>query len=307
MNNFLQHKDENKTKTLQPHINVKKGSRGIKKCDGLSHIFSGHKILPGNRHGNVLYYLLFPMPSQPQIITAFELHDVEAIKNCFANGINPNEIVGGKPLFYSLVNMYTRSPLFKDCIRACVENGLVFDDKILLAVLLDDAAMLDKLLEENKTAIQAVYSLDCTFTPLHKCSLLHICAEYNHVASAKILVNHGIGANIKAGIDENGFGGHTPIFHTVNQHNNNSMDMLQFLLEKKASLDITVPGLIWGKGYEWETFVPSVNPVSYAMMGLLRQFQRTEKDIYKVVSLLMKAKYGIAYSPANVPNRYLHP
>jgi hypothetical protein len=40
------------------------------------------------------------------------------------------------------------------------------------------------------------------------------------------------------------------------------------------------------------------------MMGLLRQFQRTEQQIYKVVSILLKANYGIDYFPANVPNKY---
>jgi hypothetical protein len=71
-------------------------------------------------------------------------------------------------------------------------------------------------------------------------------------------------------------------------------------------LDITIKGLIWGKGYEWETFIPSVNPISYAMMGLLRQFQRIEKQIYEVVSLLLKSKYGIDYFPPNIPNKYLN-
>jgi hypothetical protein len=67
-----------------------------------------------------------------------------------------------------------------------------------------------------------------------------------------------------------------------------------------------VDGLIWGKGYEWETLIPAVNPISYAMMGLLRQFQRTEKDIYEVIQILMKAAYGIDYEPINIPNKYLH-
>lgn len=106
-------------------------------------------------------------------------------------------------------------------------------------------------------------------------------------------------------MDENGFGGHSPIFHTVNQHPNNSLDVLKFLISQHADLNTTVTGLIWGKGFEWETFIPSVNPVSYAMMGLLRQFQRTEKQIYEVVSLLLKAKYNIDYFPENVPNKYL--
>ena len=65
-------------------------------------------------------------------------------------------------------------------------------------------------------------------------------------------------------------------------------------------------GLIWGKGYEWETLIAAVNPISYAMMGLLRQFQRTEKDIYEVIQILMKAAFGIDYEPINIPNKYLH-
>ena len=83
--------------------------------------------------------------------------------------------------------------------------------------------------------------------------------------------------------------------------------MMNFLVSHKADLSLTVTGLVWGKGYEWETFIPSVNPISYAMMGLLRQFQRTEQQIYEVVSVLMKSRYGTNYIPANVPNRYLNP
>ena len=121
-----------------------------------------------------------------------------------------------------------------------------------------------------------------------------------------MLVSHGADINAKAGLDENGFGGHTPVFHTVNQHANKSINVLQYLLGLNADLTLTVKGLIWGEGYEWETFIPSVNPISYAMMGLLRQFQRTENDIYEVVSLLLKARYGTEYYPDNIPNKYLN-
>lgn len=148
--------------------------------------------------------------------------------------------------------------------------------------------------------------LDCTFTPLYEASMLHICAEYNHVACAKILVKHGMNAHIKAGLDENGFGGQTPIFHTVNQHDNRCIDMMNYLIAQKANLTLTVKGLIWGQGYEWETYVPSVNPISYAMMGLLRQFQRTEQQIYEVVSILLKEAYHCDYKPTNMPNKYLN-
>ena len=102
-----------------------------------------------------------------------------------------------------------------------------------------------------------------------------------------------------------GFGGQKPIFHTVNQILNHSIDMLDYLLSKSADLQITVAGLIRGKGYEWETLVPAVNPISYAMMGLLPQMHRNEITISTIISLLLKAAYGIDYTPKNVPCAYL--
>jgi hypothetical protein len=240
-----------------------------------------------------------------KIIRDFETHSVEGIRECFENGVDPNQLYKGKPLIYELINMYLRGPNFKNCIKVFVDFGLKFDDKVLLAVLLDDATSLDKLLAENRELLFKTYSLDCTFTPLYEASLLHICAEYNHCACAEKLLEHGADINIKAGVDDNGFGGQTPIFHTVNQHANTCIEALKFFVSKSADLTLTVQGLVWGKGYDWETFIPSVNPISYTMMGLLRQFQRTEPQVYEIVSILMKAKYEIDYSPANVPNKYL--
>lgn len=241
-----------------------------------------------------------------KIITAFELHSVDEIKECLEKGISPNQIIDGKPLIYKLINMYTRGPLFKKCMRVLVDYGLELDDPALLAVLLDDAKQLDIQLAFNKNVLLKKYSLDGAFTPLYEVSLLHICAEYNHLACAEVLVKHGADINATAGLDASGFGGHTPIFHTVNQDANKCLDVLNFLISQKADLSLTVRGLVWGKGYDWETFIPSVNPISYAMMGLLRQFQRTEKHVYEVVSLLLKAQYGIDYHPGNVPNKYLN-
>lgn len=241
-----------------------------------------------------------------KIITAFELHSVEEIRDCFENGVSPNQIVNGRPLIYLLINMYTRGPSFKKCVQVFVDYGLEFEDKILLSVLLDDSNQLDVQLTSSNGLFLKKYSFESTFTPLCEVSLLHICAEYNHLACAEVLIKHGADINSKAGLDVNGFGGHTPIFHTVNQDANKSMDVLKLLISKEADLTLTVKGLVWGKGYEWETFIPSVNPISYAMMGLLRQFQRTEKHIYEVVSLLLKSNYGIDYHPTNVPNKYLN-
>ncbi|MBG9377681.1 ankyrin repeat domain-containing protein [Panacibacter sp. DH6] len=241
-----------------------------------------------------------------KIFTDFELHAADGIRECFKNGVDPDTVVNGKPLIYGLVNMYSRGPLFKRCIQVFIDFDVQVEDKVLLAVLSDNADLLDTLLTADKRALTKRYSFDCVFTPLYEVSLLHICAEYNHLACANVLLRHGADINEKAGLDEHGFGGQTPVFHTVNQDANKSIDMLKWLLALNADLSVEVKGLTWGKGYDWETFIPGVNPLSYAMMGLLRQFQRTEKQIYEIVSLLLIARYGIDYSPANVPNRYLH-
>lgn len=240
-----------------------------------------------------------------KIIGEIEIHSVEGIKECFANGLSPNELYNNEPLIHELTSEYLRSPRFKDCVKAFVEYGLQFQDSILLSVLLNDALSLDQQLTAQPGAIHNRYSLRCAFTPLHEVTLLHICAEFNHVACAEVLVKYGSDINAKAGLDEFGFGGHTPIFHTVNQHSNASADMLKFLLSKSADLNITVAGIIWGKGYEWETLVPAVNPISYAMMGLLPQMHRNEETISATVSLLLKQAYGIDYRSSNVPNKYL--
>ena len=241
-----------------------------------------------------------------QILYYIEVHSVEGIKQYFKDGGDPNETNDGIPLFTMMVEMYTRTPRFKDCIQAFVDAGLELHNKALLWVLTDDAVRLEEILANDPGVVTGTYSLfNNTYTPLTDGTLLHYCAEYNSVACAKLLLKHGADINARAGIDEYGFGGHTPIFHTVNQNMNNSAAMLHFLLEHFADLTITIKGLIWGKGYEWETFIPSINPISYAMMGSLPQMHRDEKTVADVVSLLVKHAYGIDYTPPNIPNAYL--
>lgn len=240
-----------------------------------------------------------------KIITEIELHSVEGIKDCFENGVHPNDLYNSTPLIYELTSEYTRSPHFKDCVKLFVEYGLSFNDKALLAVLLNDDVMLEKEILQNPQSIFETRTLRCAYTPLENVTLLHVCAEFNHTACAVILVKYGADINAKAGVDKFGFGAQTPIFHTVNQNNNQSAEMMHFLLLHQAELSNTVKGIIWGKGYEWETFIPSINPISYAMMGLLPQMHRNERTIAEVVSVLIKHQYDSNFEIPNIPNKYL--
>lgn len=255
------------------------------------------------------FYSFAGMPSPTdylkKLIIDIECHSAEGIKDCFANGIDPNGYYNNEPLIYELTSEYGRTPRFKECVRAFAEAGLKFEKKELLAVLSDDADELANLIQSEPSIVNRSYNLRSTFTPMYEASLLHICAEFNHVSCAGVLVRYGADINARAGKDEHGFGGQTPIFHTVNQNNDNSADMMKFLLDRSADLHITVPGLIWGKGYPWETLVPAVNPINYAMMGCLPQMHRKEGKIAEIISVLLKAAYGIDYVPKNIPNAYL--
>jgi hypothetical protein len=85
-----------------------------------------------------------------KILVDFEIHSAKGIKDCFENGIDPNREFEGKPLIYSLINMYFRGPAFRECIKVFVDYGVEFEDQVLLSVLLDDAVSLHLQLTENK-------------------------------------------------------------------------------------------------------------------------------------------------------------
>ncbi|QKJ30525.1 ankyrin repeat domain-containing protein [Mucilaginibacter mali] len=248
------------------------------------------------------------MPDFSKAIYHIETHSVEGLRAYFKDGGDPNGTSSrGVPLFTWMVEMYARGPKFKDCVREFIAAGLVFDDNALLAVLAHNPEMLQAAIAANPDAVTKTYfRYKNTYTPLTGGMLMHYCAEYNSLACAEILLQHGADVNARAAIDAYGFGGHTPVFHTVNQNGNNSVDMMHFLLDNGADLNHQVKGLVWGQGYEWETFIPAVNPISYAMMGLLPQVHRTEKVIMtETIPLLIKHAYGIDYMPNNVPNAYL--
>jgi hypothetical protein len=66
------------------------------------------------------------MDYRDKIIGEIELHSVEGIKECFRNGVSPNDRLRNEPLIYELTSEYTRSPGFKDCVKAFVDFGRSF-------------------------------------------------------------------------------------------------------------------------------------------------------------------------------------
>jgi ankyrin repeat protein len=241
------------------------------------------------------------------LLGAFEVHSVEDIRRILDAGFDVRTLITGKPVVAHLIEMYTRSDHFPDCLRLLLERGAQLDDPCIGPVLLNDADALSTALRADPSLIEHRTSMVSAFTPLVDASLLHVAAEFGHLDAARVLLDMGADVNATAGVDEHGLNGQTPLFHTVNSHGNRSASIMQLLLDAGARVDVRLPGIVWGKDMEWETTLFDVTPISYAQFGLLPQVHRRERDIYDNIRLLLNAAGRNAPPLRNVPNRYLHP
>jgi Ankyrin repeat len=245
-----------------------------------------------------------PTPHET-LLLGFETHSTAKIQEALAAGIDVSGLLDGKTPLTWLVEMYLRSPKFSDCVRCLMQAGARCSDTGLLAVLLDDSEMLRVELRKNPSLIHHQVNIRCAFTPLIGASLLHVAAEFGLVKAAAALIKAGADVEAKAAVDDYGFNGHTPIFHTVCQNRNHCQPVMRLLLEHGATAGIYLAGITWGKGFEWETTIFDATPLSYAQAGLLPQFQRDERDVYENIKLLAQASGRIIPKELNVPNRYL--
>ena len=239
------------------------------------------------------------------LLAAFEVHSAERIQSILDAGFDVLSPVNGKTPINHLIEMYFRSDDLPDCLRLLLAHGAKLDDPTIAPVLLNDAAALEEAVRRDSTLLEYRTSLACTFTPLVGATLLHIAAEYGNLAVAQKLLEMGADVNAQAAVDESGLNGHTPLFHTVNSNANRSAPLMRLLLAAGARADIQLQGITWGKGFDWETTLFDVTPVSYAQLGLLPQMQRSEQACYANVVELLRASGRVVPVVANVPNRYL--
>ena len=186
-----------------------------------------------------------------------------------------------------------------------LDAGARVGDPLLRAILLDDDAGLRSLVARTSESLTKKVNPLCAFTSCRGVTALHICAEFNSVRCARVLLENGADANARADQDSEGLGGHTPIFHAVNSIFNYCRPTLEILADAGADLDIRVKALLWGESMTWETIVYDVSPMSYAQCGLYRQFHRREEHVYSNIEYLYRKRYGTAPLLRNVPNKYL--
>ena len=244
------------------------------------------------------------MPTtEDDFLGAVEVHSVEGLSAVLDAGLDVRAPIRGKSLINWLTEMYLRSNRFTDCLRLLLDRGAVLDDPAIAPVLLDDADGV----RANPSLVTHRTTLVSAFTPLEGATMLHVAAEYGNANAARALVEAGAEVNAMAAVDESGLNGQTPLFHTVNSILNYSEPILRLLLDAGARVDVRLSGIVWGRGFEWETTLFDVTPISYAQFGLLPQVHRKECEIYDIVRRLLDASNRQIPPLDNVPNRYLRP
>ena len=245
------------------------------------------------------------MASPSDLLGEFEDHSPDGIRAVLASGVSPVEPIVGKRPIDALIEAYMRSSRFAECLQVMLDAGATLGDPLLEALLLDDDAALRRLLATSGDIARRTLSPLCAFTSCRNATPLHICAEFNCVRCARVLLDAGADVNARTGRDDGTPGGHTPVFHTVNSIFNYCRPMMELLVEAGADLELRVTSILWGESMSWETVVFDVTPISYAQCGLYRQFHRREEHIYGNIAYLYGKRHGAAPAIRNVPNRYL--
>lgn len=250
---------------------------------------------------------LFGRHGESDILAAIEVHSVEQIRAALDEGLDPRATIRGKSLVNWLTEMYSRGENFSKCLRTLLDRGAVLDDPAVAPVLLNDPERLEAAMRANPALLEYRTTMVSAFTPLVGATLLHVAAEYGHADVARVLIEMGADVDAAASVDEYGLNGHTPLFHTVNSSHNHAAPVMKMLLDAGARADVALRGIVWGRGFEWETTIFDVTPISYAQFGLLPQVHRGEEDIYDNIRRLLEASGRTLPPLENVPNRYLKP
>ncbi len=131
-----------------------------------------------------------------------------------------------------ILETYCRNPAGKhECLELVARHGIDLPDTAPMAVHRGRIDLLEQHLQRDPNLLARTFSneeiyppeLGChadpsmalNATPLTGASLLHMCVDNADLDIARWLIAHGADVNIRAAVDSDGFGGHTPLFDTV--------------------------------------------------------------------------------------------
>ncbi len=148
-----------------------------------------------------------------------------------------------------LVGTYWRNPEGKGpCLQVFADAGYPLPDTapmavhrgrtdLLAACLARDASLLKRHFREAEIyppELGLAPGDGLTYAPLDGGTLLHIAVEYLDANTAQWLIDQGADVNARAAIDTEGFGGQTPLFHTVVSPFARAAELTRWLLQNGA-------------------------------------------------------------------------
>lgn len=111
-----------------------------------------------------------------------------------------------------------------------VEHGLQLPDTPLMALHRGRIDLLEEHLRRDPKLLSRTFTHEEIYPPEMGChdevlatqgsplagtTLLHMCVDYDEMAIAEWLLENGADVNARAGVDDDGFGGHTALFNAV--------------------------------------------------------------------------------------------
>jgi len=128
-----------------------------------------------------------------------------------------------------LTCIYSRGPREKAaCLEIAGAAGFALPDTPVMALHRTRLDLLQEHLDRDPSLLarrftygEVFFNIDGTpgdaypATPVSGGTLLHLALEFDDIDVARWLIEHGADVNARAAIDAEGFGGHTPLFHTV--------------------------------------------------------------------------------------------
>lgn len=155
-------------------------------------------------------------------------------------------------LIRMLIGTYSRDAKGKSaCMEVLAAAGAELPDTPVLALYRRRFDLLEAQLQRDPELLNRQLELNAIFpselgmqaeagllsTPVSGGTLLHLAIEYDDLDAARWLVERGADVNAPAAIDSEGFGGQTPIFHTVVTLGSHDDSMARLLLDHGTNAD----------------------------------------------------------------------
>lgn len=189
-------------------------------------------VLQGRIDTARLLYKMGARPARGAVMGPAETHNFEGMAYLVELGAEICDQKGDRLAPVAMVlATYCRDPIGKHrCLELFAEHGIELPDTPLMALHRGRIDLLEEHLRRDSKLLMRTFSHNEIYTPeliwngepfaangtpLDGTTLLHMSIDFFELPIAQWLIDAGMDVNVKAAVDNEGFGGHTPLFNCV--------------------------------------------------------------------------------------------